>query len=323
MRIGYSLSSEEWGPRDLVRLAAQAEEAGFHALWISDHFHPWTHEQGHSPFVWSVIGGIAAATREMRVVTGVTCPTLRIHPVIVAQAAATSAVMLEGRFQLGVGSGEALNEHVTGAAWPEADVRLEMLEESVEVMRLLWQGGQQSHRGRHYTVENAEILDLPDERIDVLVSGFGPKAVDLAARIGDGYCITGPASDLIERFRSGGGEGKVVQAGAKVCWGPSREEARRTVHRLWPNQGLPGELAQILPTPAHFEQAASLVTEDAATDGTPCGDDVDEHVAMLQAYADAGVDEVFVHQIGPDQDAFFEAYANEVLPRFEVAGAAV
>src|SRR3954453_9851269 len=186
MRIGMSLSSEEWAPRDLVALGRRAEEAGFHALWISDHFHPWIDEQGHSPFVWSVIGALAYETN-MPVTTGVTCPTVRVHPAIVAQAAATSQLLLEGRFGLGVGSGEALNEHILGDAWPQADVRLEMLEEAVEVIRGLWEGGQHSHYGVHYAVENARIYTLPETPPDILVSGFGPKAVDLAARIGDGY----------------------------------------------------------------------------------------------------------------------------------------
>src|SRR5687767_6204733 len=186
MKIGYFLSCEEYSPRDLVEQAKQAEQAGFHALWISDHFHPWNDEQGHSSFVWSVIGALAEATT-LPVTTGVTCPTVRIHPAIIAQAAATSRMLHEGRFQLGVGSGEALNEHILGGRWPEADVRLEMLEEAVEVMRLLWHGGQQSHRGRHYTVENARVYDLPDTPPPVLVSGFGPKAVRVAAKIGDGF----------------------------------------------------------------------------------------------------------------------------------------
>ncbi len=160
MKIGYFLSSEENSPSDLVKQAKLATDAGFHALWISDHYHPWNDEQGHSGFVWSMIGAISQVT-DLRVTTGVTCPTIRIHPAIIAQAAATSSVLLPGGFNLGVGSGEALNEHVLGDKWPEADVRLELLEEAVEVMRTLWQGGQQSHRGRHYTVENARVYDLP------------------------------------------------------------------------------------------------------------------------------------------------------------------
>jgi G6PDH family F420-dependent oxidoreductase len=316
MKIGYCLSSEEWGPRELVRHAKRAEECGFQAVWISDHFHPWTHEQGHSPFVWSAIGAIAEATDELRVTTGVTCPTVRIHPALVAHAAATCAVLLDGRFQLGVGSGEALNEHIVASRWPEADERLEMLEEAIEVIRLLWQGGQQSHRGRHYRVENAELFDLPDEAPPIIVSGFGPKATDLAARVGDGYATTSPDAELIERFRSGGGSGKPVQAGAKVCWAEDEAEARRTAHRLWPTSGLSGEMSQILPTPAHFEQAAELVTESMVAESIACGPDLDVHIESLQKYADAGVDELFVQQVGPDQEGFFKVYEREVLPQF-------
>jgi G6PDH family F420-dependent oxidoreductase len=312
MRIGCFLSCEEFGPRELVEQAKRAEQAGFHALWISDHYHPWNDEQGHSPFVWSVIGALAEAT-SLPVTTGVTCPTVRIHPAVIAQAAATSGVLHQGRFHLGVGSGEALNEHILGDRWPEADVRLEMLEEAVEVIRLLWQGGDQSHHGRHYTVENARVYDLPDRPVPILVSGFGPKAIRLAARIGDGFCTTSPDAEAIGLYRSEGGTGP-VHAGTKVCFMDSREEAAKTVLRLWPNEGLPGELAQVLPTPAHFEQATELVTAEQLA--TPLGPGLDEHAASLQQYADAGVDELFVQQIGPAQDAFFGPWASEILPRF-------
>ena len=312
MRIGCFLSCEEFGPLELVEQARRAEQAGFHALWISDHYHPWNDEQGHSPFVWSVIGALAQATN-LPVTTAVTCPTVRIHPAVIAQAAATSAVMHEGRFQLGVGTGEALNEHILGDRWPEADVRLEMLEEAVEVIRLLWYGGQQSHHGRHYTVENARIYDLPAEPPPILVSGFGPKAIGVAARIGDGFCTTSPDKDAIDSYRSEGGNGP-VHAGTKVCFMDNEQQAMETVLRLWPNEGLPGELAQVLPTPSHFEQACELVTAEQIA--TPVGPDLDKHVESLQQYADAGVDELFVQQIGPEQDAFFTTWARAVLPRF-------
>src|SRR5438067_9123571 len=208
MKIGYFLSSEEWGPTDLVELACKAQAAGFRGLWISDHYHPWNDQQGHSPFVWSVIGALAQAVPELAVTTAVTCPTVRIHPASIAQAAATSAAMLGGRFRLGVGSGEALNEHILGDRWPEADERLEMLEEAVEVIRLLWQGGVQSHRGTHYRLEHCRVYDLPEEPPEIVVSGFGDKSVDLAARIGDGYCTVGPDADSVERFRSQARRGK-------------------------------------------------------------------------------------------------------------------
>jgi G6PDH family F420-dependent oxidoreductase len=314
MKIGLALSCEEHAPLALVEQAKRAQAAGFHALWISDHYHPWNDEQGHSPFVWSVIGAIAMATN-LPIITAVTCPTMRIHPAVIAQAAATSAILARGRFALGIGSGEALNEHIFGDAWPEADERLEMLEESIEVIRLLWQGGQQSHEGLHYRVSNARIYDLPDASPPIYVSGFGPKATKLAARCGDGYCTTTPDAELIGLYRSEGGAGP-VQAGAKVCFGHDEQAARATAHRLWPNVGLPGELAQILPTPRHFEQAGELVTEDMVAETIPCGPDLDRHVDALREYEEAGVDELFVQQIGPDQALLFDEWAPAVLPAF-------
>jgi G6PDH family F420-dependent oxidoreductase len=312
MKIGYFLSCEERAPRELITLARRAEEAGFHALWISDHYHPWNDAQGHSAFVWSVIGALAEATN-LPVTTGVTCPTLRIHPAVIAQAAATSGVLHEGRFTLGVGSGEALNEHILGEHWPEADVRLEMLEEAVEVMRTLWEGGQHSHRGRHYTVENARVYDLPERPVPVFVSGFGPKAIRLAAKLADGFITMSPDKDAVELYRSEGGRGP-VHAGTKVCYMADAGAARDTVMRLWPNEALPGELAQVLPTPSHFEQACELVTPDTLV--TPVGPDIDQHVESLEQYAEAGIDELYVQQIGPEVDGFFSEWAPEVLRRF-------
>jgi G6PDH family F420-dependent oxidoreductase len=315
MKIGYFLSSEEWGPRELVAQAVKAEQAGFEGLWISDHYHPWNDEQGHSPFVWSTIGAIAQATDAMKLTTAVTCPTIRIHPAIVAQAAATSAVLLEGRFCLGLGSGEALNEHILGDRWPGADERLEMLEEAVDVIRTLWQGGIQDYRGRHYRVEHARVYDMSDRPPPIVISGFGSKSVELAARIGDGYCTVGPDADAVKQFRSQAATGTLIQGGLKVCWGEDEAQARTLVHRLWPNDALPGELAQILPTPQHFEQASTLVSEDALTANMACGPDIERHVEAITAYTDAGFDELYVNQIGPDQDAFFAAYRDRVLPR--------
>ena len=317
MKIGYFLSSEEYSPRALIEQAKKAEQAGFHALWISDHYHPWNDEQGHSGFVWSMIGAIAEAT-DLEITTGVTCPTVRIHPAIIAQAAATSAVLAgKGRFNLGVGSGEALNEHIFGDAWPNIETRLEMLEEAVDVIRTLWQGGFQDHRGIHYEVQNARIYDLPETLPKILVSGFGPKAVRLAAEIGDGFATTSPDKDMIELYRSEGGTGP-VHAGTKVCYGKDKQKAIETVLRLWPNEGLPGELAQVLPMPAHFEQACELVTDEHIS--SPTGPDLDEHVESLKQYEEAGVDELFVQQIGDEHDLFFDEWAGQVLPQFEQSG---
>jgi G6PDH family F420-dependent oxidoreductase len=318
MRIGYFLSSEEFTPQQLLEQARLAREAGIERLWISDHYHPWIDAQGQSPFVWSMIGAVAQAVPGMHVTTAVTCPTVRIHPAVIAHAAATSAVLLDGRFKLGVGSGEALNEHILGDPWPPVELRLEMLEESIEIMRGLWEGRQFSHDGPHYTVENARIYTLPDVAPDVLISGFGPKAISLAARVGDGFVSTNPVREHVDQFRSEGGGSKLCQAGTKVCWGPDEAECVRTVHRLWPNEGLPGELAQILPNPAHFEQAVELVTEDLIAESVPCGPDVDRIVETFHSFAEAGFDELYVQQIGPRQEEFFAMLARDVLPRFEV-----
>jgi G6PDH family F420-dependent oxidoreductase len=319
MKIGYFLSCEEYGPRELVAQAERAHQAGFESLWISDHFHPWNDEQGESPFVWSVIGAVAQVC-PLPVVTAVTCPTIRMHPALVAHAAATSAVMTQGRFGLGVGSGEALNEHVTGARWPDATVRLDMLEEAVEVIRELWRGEFTDHHGTHYTVENARLYTLPDEPPPIYVSGFGPKAAQLAGRIGDGYVTTSPDTDLIEEFRSAGGRGKPVQAGYKVCWGPDDDACIDTAHRLWANSGLPGELSQILPSPRHFEQASELVTRDSTAQSIAYGNDVKRHVDAFRPYAEAGIDVVHISQMGgrfpeTSTDGFFDFYRDEVLPR--------
>src|SRR5215216_1401399 len=197
--LGYALSCEEHGPLQLVRNAARAEDAGFSFALISDHFHPWTDRQGETPFVWAVIGGIANATERLRLGTGVTCPTIRIHPAIVAHASATAAMMLEGRFFLGVGSGENLNEHILGDRWPPADVRREMLEEAVGVMRELWRGEFVMHDGRHYTVENARVYDTPEGgSVPVYVAAAGQKAASLSGRIGDGYIGTAPQAEHVE-----------------------------------------------------------------------------------------------------------------------------
>src|ERR671919_1218874 len=192
MEIGYWLSSEEHTPNDLVRHARQAEEIGFTFAQISDHFHPWIDSQGHSPFIWSVLGGIAQGTERLQLQTAVTCPTMRIHPAIIAQAAATVAAMMPGRFLLGVGTGENLNEHILGDRWPPAAMRLEMLEEAVKLIRLLWEGEDVTHRGRHYTVENARIYTLPEDPPPILVAAAGEKATELAGRIGDGLIGTSP-----------------------------------------------------------------------------------------------------------------------------------
>ena len=317
VQLGYALSSEEHRPSDLVRHARLAEEAGFTFALISDHFHPWTDTQGQSPFVWSVIGGIAEATTTLALGTGVTCPMIRTHPAIIAHAAATAGAMMEGRFFLGVGTGENLNEHVLGDRWPDWDVRARMLTESVEVIRELWTGEVTSHEGEFYTVENARIYTLPEQPVPIHVAASGPRAAKLAGQIGDGFIGTSPEKELLAAFDRGKrGVRRPRYGQLTVCWGPDEAQARRTAHRMWPTAAIPGEAGQELPNPKHFEQLAEIVTEDMIAERVVCGPDIDRHVARIQEYVDAGYDHVYIHQVGPDQAGFLRAYARDVLPRF-------
>ncbi len=315
-QIGYALSSEEHRPNDLVRHARLAEEAGFSFALISDHYHPWIDRQGQAPFVWSLIGGIAQVTRQLRLGTGVTCPTIRIHPAIIAQAAATAAAMMPGRFFLGVGTGENLNEHILGDRWPPHDIRLEMLEEAIQVIRLLWEGGTKSHWGMYYTVENAQIYTLPDELPPIMVAASGPESAEAAGQIGDGFISTAPKAELVQKFKAGGGNGRPTYGQLTVCWAENEATARQTAYKIWPNAGLTGELTQELPTPTHFEQAVKMVTEQAVAEKVICGPDPQRHLQAIQKYIDAGFDHIYIHQVGPNQEGFIQFYQREILPKF-------
>jgi G6PDH family F420-dependent oxidoreductase len=315
IELGYALSSEEHRPNDLVRNARRAEEAGFSFSMISDHFHPWIDRQGQSPFVWSVIGGIAHATERLQLGTGVTCPTIRIHPAIIAQAAATSAAMMPGRFFLGVGSGENLNEHILGDGWPNAEIRLEMLEEAIEVMRKLWQGESVNHRGCYFTVDNARIYTLPDELPAIAVAASGKEAAELAGRVGDALVSTAPKRELVEQFQRAGGSGKPCYGQITVCWANDDAAARRTAHEWWPNTVLPGILFTELPLPAHFEQAAKIIREEDVAKDIICGPDPERYVEAVREYQKAGFDHIYFHQIGPDQEGFIRFFERELAKR--------
>ncbi len=317
--FGYTLSSEEHAPTDLVRNARRAEEVGFDFVSVSDHYHPWVTAQGHSPFVWSVLGGIATATERIQVAVGVTCPIVRIHPAIIAQATATTALLLEGRFVFGVGTGEALNEHIHGDRWPPPEIRLAMLEEAVDVIRQLWTGETVDHRGEFYEVENARLFDPPGETPPIVVSGFGPKAIALAAKIGDGYWGHSPEREVIESFEKAGGRGPRY-AQLNLCWATDEKTARQTAHEIWPNAGVPGQLSQDLPTWTHFEEASEMVSEDEATKSTPCGPDPQPVLDSVRKFLDAGYDHVYLHQIGPDQEGFFTFWTDELKPALQELG---
>jgi coenzyme F420-dependent glucose-6-phosphate dehydrogenase len=313
-KYGLTLSSEEHSPAHLVDLAVAAEEAGFDFVSISDHFHPWITEQGHSPFVWSVLGAIAARTTNIEVGVGVTCPTIRIHPAINAQAVATTASLFGDRFTWGVGTGEALNEHVLGDRWPPAPQRLAMLEEALEIIRALWTGESITHRGEYYSVEDARIFDLPDGSIPVLVSAFGDKSAELAARVGDGLWTTGTKSDVVDAYRSAGGSGDVWTQ-LSLCWDEDEEAALERAHRVWPNTGLPGQLAQDLRTVEHMEQATSLVTKEQLAESLPIGPDPEPILESIKEAQDAGMEYIYLHQIGDPLDGFLEFWTEEIAPK--------
>ena len=313
---GYTLSSEEHRPTDLVKNAQRAEELGFAFVSLSDHYHPWIDRQGQSPFAWCVVGGVASTTSRIALGTGVTCPTVRIHPAVLAQAAATAGDMMPGRFFFGVGSGENLNEHILGDRWPETDVRLEMMEEAVEVVRTLWKGGYRSHHGKHYTVENARIYTLPDELPAIIVSATGTKAAEVAARIGDGLWSASPNKEVVDTWKHAGGSGPVYGQ-LSVCYHDDETQAKKVAHEWWPNTSLPGQLGQELPLPEHFEQAAQLVTEDKVAESVVCGPDPERYVAKLREYEEAGFTHLYLHQVGPDQDAFFGFWERELRGRLQ------
>jgi G6PDH family F420-dependent oxidoreductase len=312
-KIGYALSSEEHGPNALVGFAKRAEETGFDFLMISDHFHPWTDKQGHSPFVWSVLGAIARETDRIPIGTGVTCPIIRTHPAIVAHAAATVGAMMPGRFWLGLGTGENLNEHVLGDRWPAADERLTMLSEAIDVIRALFSGEETTYRGSYFRVEDARVYDVDGSAPPIYVAAKGEKAVELAAR-NDGVISTKPDPDLIDDFERRGGEGKPKIGMLHVCYDASEEQARKIAREWWPNSALPGELGVELALPRHFEQASELLSEDDVCKQLTCGPDPEAHRSTFREYIDAGYDHVYVHQIGPDQDGFFSFYEREILP---------
>jgi coenzyme F420-dependent glucose-6-phosphate dehydrogenase len=316
VEIGYTLSSEEHSATDLVEYAEQAEQAGFDFLSVSDHYHPWVSEQGHSPFVWSTLGGVATATEDIDVGIGVSAPIIRFHPAIYAQAAATTAKMFDGRtFFAGVGTGEKLNEHILGDHWPEHSVRLAMLKEAVEVIKKLWTGKEVSHHGEHYTVENARLYTLPEETPAICVSAYGERTAKAAAEFGEGFWSVGP-QETIDTWEEEGGEGpRLCQL--QACVADSEDEAIETAYRQWPNSPLPGELSTELPTPALFEQATEMVSKEDIEEGSIITDpDPQAHIDNIQEAIDAGYDHVYTMQIGDDQSAMIDLYREEILPSF-------
>lgn len=318
MKLGYALSSEEHDGNTLIKLAAQAEASGFSFAFISDHFHPWLSAQGQSEFVWSVIGAISQKTRSIKIGTAVTCPLFRYHPAIIAQAAATTASLLPGRFMLGLGAGENLNEHIVGAGWPRPVIRSEMLEEAIEITRELFKGNYVDYFGNYYTVEQAKLFSLPKKLPPILMAASGPKSTATAARLADGFISTKPDPELIKTFNNNGGKGKPKYGQVKVCYDEDRNRAREIMFRYWPNGILGSPLNADLLTPKHFEAAVKKLRIEDLPERVPVGPDKQEHINAIKPFFDAGFDYVYIHQVGPaeSQAKFFRFYEAEILPNF-------
>jgi G6PDH family F420-dependent oxidoreductase len=320
MKIGYKLASEGFGPKELVRQAQLAEKAGFDFVEISDHFHPWLDEQGHSPFAWTVLGGIAASTETIGLATGVTCPTVRYHPAIIAQAAATLAIMSDDRFTLGIGSGERLNEHVVGRGFPAIAQRHEMLREALEIIQLLWQGGYQSYEGKHLQLEDARVFDLPETLPTIAVAASGGPSARLAAEFGGGLFTTEPKSSIIEKYVEAGGTGPRY-AEVPLAWAPTVDEAVKAAYTTsrWAVTGW--KVMSELPNPVNFDAAVATVREEDILEQFACGPDADVHLAAMQEYADAGYDHLVMQNAGPDPDGFIEFARDEIMPKLRAANA--
>jgi G6PDH family F420-dependent oxidoreductase len=313
MKIGYKLASEGFGPKELVRQAQLAEKAGFDFVEISDHFHPWLDEQGHSPFAWTVLGGIAASTESIGLATGVTCPTVRYHPAIIAQAAATLAILSDDRFTLGIGSGERLNEHVVGRGFPAVAQRHEMLREALEIIQLLWQGGYQSYEGKHLQLEDARVFDLPETLPTIAVAASGGPSARLAAEFGGGLFTTEPKVSIIEKYVEAGGSGPRY-AEVPLAWAPTVDEAVKAAHSTsrWAVTGW--KVMSELPNPVNFDAAAATVREEDILEQFACGPDATVHLDAIREYADAGYDHLVLQNAGPDPDGFIEFARDELFP---------
>ncbi|MDT0424204.1 MULTISPECIES: LLM class F420-dependent oxidoreductase [Streptomyces] len=312
-RIGYTLMTEQAGPRELVAHAVGAEEAGFDFSVMSDHYFPWLREQGHAPYAWSVLGAVAQATERLPLMTYVTCPTVRYHPAVIAQKAATVQLLSQGRFRLGLGSGENLNEHVVGRGWPAARVRIEMLEEAVGIIRALLDGETVHHDGKHFSVQDAKLWDLPETAPPIGVAVSGPRSCALAGRLADLVIATEPKAQLLADFDRFGGTGKPRVGQLPVSYDPDREAALTRAHEQFRWSLGPWPVNAELPGPVSFDGATSSVTREDVAAAIPCGDDVDAFVEAVRAYADAGFDEIALIQVGGAHQEPFLRWARERL----------
>lgn len=312
MRIGYKLATEAFGPREIVRQAVRAEQAGFDFVEMSDHYHPWLEAQGHSPFTWTLFGTIAAETQRIELATGVTCPTMRYHPAIIAQAAATLAIVSEGRFTLGVGSGERLNEHVVGTGFPDSiSTRHEMLREALEIIRLLWRGGYRSYEGRHLQLQDARVFDLPQQPPPIAVAAGGQDAAAMAAELGDGLFATEPEPELTRSYAAAGGTGRCYGE-VPVAWARDEHTAARAALETtrWALTGW--KVMSELPNPVNFDAATTTVREEDIRGLFACGPEVSGYLDNARKFLDAGFDSLVMQNAGPDPDGFMDFFQSDL-----------
>lgn len=321
IKLGYKLMSEEHGPAGLVRNARRAEDAGFEFAAISDHFFPWIEEQGHAPLAWSVLGAMAQATQRIGLMTAVTCPIMRYHPAIIAQGAATMALLSNDRFTLGVGAGERLNEHVVGAGWPGRLERQERLTEALEIIQGLLAGTMTNHRGRHFALDHARLFDRPERKPPVIVAAGGVKAARLAAKLADGLIATEARSDLVEAYAAAGGNGPHY-AEVAMCYAEREEEARRIAHHYfrWSLTGWP--VMAELPDTEGFAAASKHLTPDTVAQQISCGPSPERHLQAIDRYVKAGYDHIILTQVGPHQDAFCDFFERRLAPALRARKAA-
>ncbi|MEV4273426.1 TIGR03557 family F420-dependent LLM class oxidoreductase [Micromonospora chalcea] len=307
VKIGYKLMTEGFGPKEIIRQAVAAERAGFDFVEASDHYHPWLSVQGHSANTWVLLANIAARTERIGLVTGVTCPSFRYHPAIIAQSAATLQIVSGGRFTLGVGAGERLNEHIVGD-FPSVRRRHERFREALEIIRLLWQGGYQSYEGKHLRIDDARVFDLPDELPAICVAVSGAKSLQIANDLGDGLFATEPKGELVSGFTGSGPR----YAEIPLAWAPDEKTAAQAVVEKGRFMLTGWKVLSELPNPVNFEAATQTVTENDVKKLFACGPDVERHLQVAQQYIDAGFDHIVTQNAGPDPDGFITFFTSDL-----------
>ena len=312
---GFTLLCETHGPHELLEQARRAEAAGFDFLVISDHFHPWLPEHGHSPFAWSVLGAIAVQTERIGLATMVTCPFMRYHPAVVAQASATIATMSGGRFTLGLGAGERLNEHVIGGGWPDVEERHRMLLEAADAIRLLWTGEMTSYEGEYVTVRRAQLFDVPARRPGMFVAASGSGSLDTALEIGEGICTVEPMAELIGSFTEAGGDGTQTWGQMALSWDDDRDRAMKLAWDRF-RFGLAGwPVMAELPEIRSFDAATKLYRPEDVAQQVPCGNDAGTIADNIRTWVDGGYRKVAVVQVADDLDGFLHAWERDIRPQ--------